>query len=66
MKKNKVQPQKVVLAEIIQTNEVFTAKKISREKSIELEKGYKNGKRRFSRKQNIYSPKKVERNQLQD
>ena len=39
MKKNKVQSQKVVLAEIIQTNEVFTAKKISREKSIGLEKG---------------------------
>lgn len=32
-----VQSQKVVLVEIIQTNEVFTAKKISREKSIELE-----------------------------
>ena len=47
-------------------NTVFIRKKISREKSIELEKGYKNGKRRFSRKRNIYSPKKVERNQLQD
>ena len=49
-RKNKVQSQKVVLAEIIQTNAVFTAKKISRKKSIGLEKGYKNGKRRFSRK----------------
>ena len=32
-----VQSQKVVLAEIIQTNAVFMAKKISRKKSIELE-----------------------------
>ena len=47
--KNKVQSLKVVLAEVIQTNQVFTAKKISREKSIGLEKGYKNGKRRCSR-----------------
>ena len=38
-RKNKVQSQKVVLAEIIQTNAVFMAKKISREKSIGLEKG---------------------------
>ena len=63
---NKVQLQKVVLAGMMCKNVVFIKKNESREKSIELEKGYKNGKRRFSRKRNIYSSKKVERNQLQD
>lgn len=39
MKKNKIQSQKVVLAEIIQRNVAFMAKKISRKKSFLLEKG---------------------------
>ena len=37
-KKNKVQSQKVVLTGIMLKNTVFIRKKISREKSIELEK----------------------------